>query len=48
MVKMKENIVKVEDTTKLFDNIKHIDENGVKYWEARELQGVLDYKVKYL
>ena len=29
---------------KTFENIKHIDENGVEYWEARELQLVLDYK----
>lgn len=29
---------------KLFENIKHIDKYGNKYWEARELQKVLDYK----
>ncbi len=29
---------------KLFESIKHIDENGVEYWEARELQKVLEYK----
>jgi DNA-damage-inducible protein D len=29
---------------KLFDDIKHIDENGVEFWYARELQGVLQYK----
>ena len=28
----------------IFENIKHIDENGVEYWEARELQQVLEYK----
>ena len=22
----------------IFENIKHVDENGVEYWEARELQ----------
>ena len=27
-----------------FENIKHIDENGVEFWYARELQSVLDYK----
>ena len=33
-----------EYTEKIFENIKHIDENGSEYWEARELQDVLDYK----
>ena len=28
---------------KLFDDIRHIDENGQEYWLARELQGVLTY-----
>ena len=28
----------------IFENIKHIDENGNEYWLARELQNVLDYK----
>lgn len=28
----------------MFENIKHIDEFGNKYWEARELQLILDYK----
>ena len=27
----------------IFENIKHIDENGNEYWEARELQRVLQY-----
>lgn len=27
-----------------FENIKHIDENGVEFWYARELQLILDYK----
>ena len=27
----------------IFENIKHIDDNGVEYWEARELQEVLEY-----
>ena len=28
---------------KLFDDIRHVDENGYEYWLARELQGVLQY-----
>lgn len=28
---------------KTFDNIRHIDENGNEYWEARELMIVLEY-----
>jgi len=27
-----------------FEDIKHVDENGVEYWYARELQSVLNYK----
>ena len=27
-----------------FESIKHIDENGIEYWYARELQNVLEYK----
>lgn len=30
-------------TEKLFEDIKHIDEYGNEYWEARELQKVLGY-----
>ena len=33
-----------EYTENIFEEIKHIDENGKEYWEARELQDVLDYK----
>ena len=29
---------------KSFEDIKHIDENGNEYWEARELQQILGYK----
>ena len=29
---------------KSFEDIKHIDENGNKFWYARELQIALDYK----
>ena len=32
------------NNNKTFEDIKHIDENGVEYWLARELQSVLDYK----
>lgn len=28
----------------IFENIKHIDEEGNEYWEARELQQILGYK----
>lgn len=33
-----------EYTEKMFENIKHIDENGCEFWFARELQKVLEYK----
>ena len=32
-----------EYTTKLFEDIKHIDENGQEYWLARELMPLLEY-----
>ena len=31
-------------TNKMFEDIKHIDENNNEYWLARELQQVLEYK----
>ncbi len=31
-------------TNQTFEDIKHIDENGIEYWDARELQSVLNYK----
>lgn len=31
-------------TEKIFDSIKHIDEYGNEYWEARELMPLLEYK----
>ena len=31
-------------TESIFESIKHIDEFGNEYWEARELQKVLEYK----
>ena len=30
-------------TNKIFEDIKHIDENGNEYWEARELAKILEY-----
>lgn len=33
-----------EYTEKIFEEIKHIDENSREYWVARELQQALDYK----
>ena len=32
-----------EYTTKLFEDVKHIDENGNEYWLARELGKILEY-----
>ena len=32
------------NSNQTFEDIKHIDENGMEYWYARELQSVLDYK----
>ena len=32
-----------EYTEKIFEDIKHIDENGLEYWKARELQYALEY-----
>ena len=31
------------NNTSPFDHIRHIDNNGQEYWEARELQGLLGY-----
>jgi len=31
-----------EYTEKLFEDIKHIDENGSEYWLARELMPLLE------
>ena len=30
-------------TEKLFEDIKHVDENGIEYWYARELMPLLEY-----
>ena len=32
-----------EYTEKMFEDIKHIDENGNEYWSARELMSMLEY-----
>ena len=32
-----------EYTNKIFENIKHVDENGGEYWKARELAKILEY-----
>ncbi len=36
------NLTKYNES--IFESIKHIDEKGIEYWEARELQKVLEYK----
>ena len=41
---MKELDNKENYNNKTFEDIKHIDENGIEYWYARELQLVLNYK----
>ena len=33
-----------ECTEKMFEDIKHIDEEGNEYWYAREFAKVLEYK----
>ena len=38
------NQIETTYTDKNFENIKHIDEYGNEYWEARELQKALKYK----
>ena len=38
---MQNNVEKYEE--EIFEKIKHIDEQGNEYWEARELQKVLEY-----
>jgi len=40
------SIIKRKQTNgeKTFESIKHIDEQGIEYWSARELQEVLQYK----
>ena len=40
---MEENKL-IKETEKTFESIKHVDENGVEFWYARELMIVLEYK----
>ena len=35
---------KTKNQDKVFDDIKHIDDNGHEYWDARELMTLLGYK----
>lgn len=35
---------KIDKNNQTFEEIKHIDENGIEFWYARELQSVLSYK----
>lgn len=37
------NQIETTYTDKNFEDVKHIDEYGNEYWEARELQKVLEY-----
>ncbi|MDO4962488.1 MAG: hypothetical protein Q4E75_00065 [bacterium] len=41
-IRIKMNEIK-EYTEKIFENIKHIDENGNDYWLARELMPLLEH-----
>ena len=34
---------KIDKNNKSFEEIKHIDENGVEFWYARELMSILEY-----
>ena len=39
MILMKE----IDKNNKSFEDIKHIDENGIEFWYARELMPILQY-----
>ena len=41
---MKRVASKLITEKKLFEDVKHTDEDGEEYWLARELQEVLQYK----
>ena len=42
---MKNELIRNEDyTNEKFEEIKHIDENDVEFWYARELMIILEYK----
>ena len=34
---------KLIDNISIFESIKHIDDNGIEFWYARDLQKVLNY-----
>ena len=36
-------IEEIKENNKSFEDIKHIDENGVEFWYARELMPILEY-----
>ena len=36
-------IIRCEESHQKFEDIKHINEDGLEFWYARELQKVLDY-----
>ena len=33
----------INENSKSFEEIKHIDENGIEFWYARELMSILQY-----
>ncbi|GHT00906.1 hypothetical protein AGMMS49525_00300 [Bacteroidia bacterium] len=39
----KENILSPNSGLSLFESIKHVDENGNEYWDARALAKTLEY-----
>ncbi len=43
-INLNKTINKNMENNTTFEEIKHIDKNGHEYWNARELQTVLDYK----
>ena len=36
----------IDTNNKSFEEIKHIDENGIEFWYARELMPILQYSKK--
>lgn len=36
-------VKEIDENNKSFENIKHIDENGIEFWYARELMPILQY-----
>ena len=37
-------MTEIDNNNKSFEDIKHIDENGIEFWYARELMIILEYK----